>query len=665
MNFLLPTLRFSILLFFAVFGLAAPVQAQREYFNWYFGDSAGVSFAGAGQPTTVLLDGHVKFPQGAAAISDSTGRFQFSSDGYRVWDRTGRLMPGHNVSQVLRNFSSNARQVMAVPVPGRASRYYVFVSQREFYQNEYPVRSTTRMFLPYVTVDMSARNGLGGIVARDSVRIPDFALHIQAPIYGLACNWAAVRHPNGRDLWLVGVSNEGQYCSWLIIPTGLSPTPVVSNTPRWVSSSGIFKASPDGRTLALLVNSNLPMALRVFGRLELSEFNSVTGEVTNAQELPTRAKGSNWYSNGSSGGGTLARLTGLDFSPDGSRLYADTAGTAVLQYNLLAGSPQAIDASRTAIQTTTPGFGLFFRDMKLAPDGKIYLSDGSSQLARINNPNALGNACQLQLGALELRRAVNLGTFPLTPNDLNMRSAANAGPVSIPAASLCLGQELRLFSALGPGITAATYNWNFGDPASGPANTSTEPAPVHRFAQAGTYNVTLRITTPAGQQYEGSQRIQVFAIPAVNLGPDQVLCSDAIPRLSAGPQPVGSTFQWQDGSTGPDVVAATSGTYRVTVTSPSGCRTTDEVNITIGDCPALPNIITPNGDWLNQYFVLRGLQASAWRVQLFSRWGREVYRNDHYDNTWDAAGQPDGLYYYLLTNAATNQQLKGWLEVRR
>lgn len=162
-------------LFFAcllLLGAAAPAQAQRQYFNWYFGDSAGVSFLGPTPQASVLLDGHVGLPLGAAAISDSSGRFQFSSDGYRVWDRTGRPMPGRNVSQVLRNFSFNARQVMALPVPGSASRYYVFVSQREFYRNEYPVGSTTPLVLPSVTVDMSARNGLGSIVAHDSLRLP-------------------------------------------------------------------------------------------------------------------------------------------------------------------------------------------------------------------------------------------------------------------------------------------------------------------------------------------------------------------------------------------------------------------------------------------------------------------------------------------------------------
>ena len=61
------------------------------------------------------------------------------------------------------------------------------------------------------------------------------------------------------------------------------------------------------------------------------------------------------------------------------------------------------------------------------------------------------------------------------------------------------------------------------------------------------------------------------------------------------------------------------------------------------DCPNLPNIITPNGDDSNQYFMLCGLNAPDWSILIYSRWGQKIYQNDHYGNTWAAQGQPDGL----------------------
>lgn len=38
-----------------------------------------------------------------------------------------------------------------------------------------------------------------------------------------------------------------------------------------------------------------------------------------------------------------------------------------------------------------------------------------------------------------------------------------------------------------------SYSWDFGDPASGMSNTSTEPNPIHQFSKCGTYNVCLTL----------------------------------------------------------------------------------------------------------------------------------------------------------------------------
>jgi PKD repeat protein len=46
--------------------------------------------------------------------------------------------------------------------------------------------------------------------------------------------------------------------------------------------------------------------------------------------------------------------------------------------------------------------------------------------------------------------------------------------------------------------TPTSWSWNFGDPASGTANTSTLQNPTHVFAAAGTYQVSLQATNTAG-----------------------------------------------------------------------------------------------------------------------------------------------------------------------
>ncbi|WP_324675283.1 gliding motility-associated C-terminal domain-containing protein [Hymenobacter sp. GOD-10R] len=75
-----------------------------------------------------------------------------------------------------------------------------------------------------------------------------------------------------------------------------------------------------------------------------------------------------------------------------------------------------------------------------------------------------------------------------------------------------------------------------------------------------------------------------------------------------------------------------------------------------------PNIITPNGDGLNDFFVAS--MACPRRLQIFSRWGNQVYESSAYQNNWDGGKQPAGVYYYLLY-MADGTKYKGWLELQR
>jgi gliding motility-associated-like protein len=78
----------------------------------------------------------------------------------------------------------------------------------------------------------------------------------------------------------------------------------------------------------------------------------------------------------------------------------------------------------------------------------------------------------------------------------------------------------------------------------------------------------------------------------------------------------------------------------------------------------IPNIITPNGDGLNDTFRPQGWPAGALQLRVCSRWGQSVFETANYNLDWDASGLPAGLYYYLL-QAPGQAPVKGWVEVVR
>ena len=90
-----------------------------------------------------------------------------------------------------------------------------------------------------------------------------------------------------------------------------------------------------------------------------------------------------------------------------------------------------------------------------------------------------------------------------------------------------------------------------------------------------------------------------------------------------------------------------------------------DVKDVIGDVIA-PNVITPNGDGKNDFFVIDGLELNPVNtLSIFNRWGNEVYRsNGSYKNDWNGNGLNEGTYYYLLKIKAKDgneRTTTGWV----
>ncbi len=153
-------------------------------------------------------------------------------------------------------------------------------------------------------------------------------------------------------------------------------------------------------------------------------------------------------------------------------------------------------------------------------------------------------------------------------------------------------QLVDLSQANGSG-PVTSWTWNFGDPASGSANTSTQQNPVHQFTTAGTYTVCLTIhgtdstchsttckTITIGVQ--GCQANFTYASTAPNFSSIQFT------DLSVG-NPTGWTWNFGDGSPSsvlenPVHSYTSPGTYTVCLTiSGNNCTSTSCQNVVVTD----------------------------------------------------------------------------------
>jgi gliding motility-associated-like protein/uncharacterized delta-60 repeat protein len=97
---------------------------------------------------------------------------------------------------------------------------------------------------------------------------------------------------------------------------------------------------------------------------------------------------------------------------------------------------------------------------------------------------------------------------------------------------------------------------------------------------------------------------------------------------------------------------------------------TEDYLVTLQTQPVMeaPQIITPNEDGKNDFFVIRGMDpGKAIKVTIFDRIGAVKFSSSNYQNDWNGKGSNGetinpGTYYYVATTGKVS--LKGFLEVR-
>lgn len=124
----------------------------------------------------------------------------------------------------------------------------------------------------------------------------------------------------------------------------------------------------------------------------------------------------------------------------------------------------------------------------------------------------------------------------------------------------------------------------------------------------------------------------------------------------------------------PNFVGGVQFTYTV---SSSGCvDATATVRIAVGENAAckVPNIITPNGDDVNDNFVvpclLDQIAFPNSQVIIFNRWGDEVFRSaspyqSNWNGTYNGEDLPADTYFYVITLGNGSEPMSGFVMIQR
>ena len=140
----------------------------------------------------------------------------------------------------------------------------------------------------------------------------------------------------------------------------------------------------------------------------------------------------------------------------------------------------------------------------------------------------------------------------------------------------------------------------------------------------------------------------------------------------------GAHYQWRpapgirSGEAGREVaiIAREAADYQVTVTDSNGCSFDQHYALRVQkeDSLGFPNILTPNGDGINDQWIVPHLEKyPSNRLEVFNRAGQLIYRRNNYANDWTGRVNgkvlPTGTYYFIFTVNNGAKMYRGYIHV--
>ncbi|MFT5247340.1 MAG: gliding motility-associated-like protein [Litorivivens sp.] len=506
-----------------IFYFPTALFSQLENTNWHFGQGVSIEITASGpvlSESSINAIGNIR----PSAISDSSGDIMFYTDGSQVFN-------SDDIAVDSGVFVENAKENLFVPFPDNPDQSYLFRSDE--FGVDYSVISTSL--------------GDNGAILPEQKEINIYA-HQSHLVCGSKSDgtgyWVIASNSNNSgdvEFSIFEVTNEGVTLN--------STTIQYYNNAIWSAALDDMRISPDCSRIAITFKGHV---------FCLMKFDNEIGEIYDiiSTEFDTSVS---FFSIGK-----------VEFSSNSDYIYCLGDFSEIRQYNLETWTYESITASSIIIAGLNDGND--WQDLRLAPDGKIYLLDAlENQLDVINAPNNLGADCDLEISVFSIPN----GLTTYFPNIPNITCTPPFLDLSIDHLFECLGDETEL--NYNWTMEADSVLWNFGDPSTGFLNTSTLDFPIHIFSEIGEYEVTFFYYID-DFVLEYSHIVPIYAIPDPDLGPDQIFCQSDTIVLSGGLEDY--DYSWNNDQTIATIDVLLGGEYIVNVNN-NGCIGTDSVNISM------------------------------------------------------------------------------------
>lgn len=201
-----------------------------------------------------------------------------------------------------------------------------------------------------------------------------------------------------------------------------------------------------------------------------------------------------------------------------------------------------------------------------------------------------------------------------------------------------------------------SFTWN---------NQATLESPTERTTRA--FPSTTTTYTVAGTDSNGcigkdEVKVRVHALPVIDAGNGVQDCELGVINLGGDPTgPENASYSWWPVDyldnpylANPTAFVLDSVTFYLEVKNEFGCKAMDSV-VVVPDCYTIyaPNAFTPDGDGINDVFMVKGFRYVNPHLEIYDRWGHILFQSDDFYKGWDgndAASYPCpiGTYFWSI-----------------
>tara|TARA_B100000809_G_C15137944_1_gene531534 strand:+ start:177 stop:2561 length:2385 start_codon:yes stop_codon:yes gene_type:complete len=208
---------------------------------------------------------------------------------------------------------------------------------------------------------------------------------------------------------------------------------------------------------------------------------------------------------------------------------------------------------------------------------------------------------------------------------------------------------LQVVATPSNGTAPYTYNWDAS---------SSDTDNIIDISITGPQTVTTIATDFCG--LDANQVMNVLFAPytsmSLNTAPVDSTCANEnvsiATILSGGYAPY--SYLWSNGETQSPIFfsSETIGENNISVTVTDFCKLEESFDMIVNiiNCKVdLVNIITPNGDAINDLLIFKGIvNFPKNHLTVLNRWGKTIFEKDNYQNDWDGDNAKQGTYFYVL-----------------